>query len=228
LSKEIIGGTVTFTVSDLAYGSYNVTATYGGDNKFLGSNITSTISVAKHISVVIVSAGDIKVGENATIVVTVSGDSSGNVTIKINDVDQGSAVIYGRYAVFVIPNLGNGTYEVVATYNGDAKYLNSTGNATFKVSKVDINPDIDSTSVLDNKTNVTVVVPSDATGNITIIVGANQYTAPINEGKAFINLSDVCDGTNITVIYDGDDKYNGFNQTAVVTDKNKSISYCCI
>ena len=128
LSKEIIGGTVTFTVSDLAYGLYNVTATYGGDNKFLGSNITSTISVAKHISVVIVSAGDIKVGENATIVVTVSGDPSGNVTIKINDVDQGSAVIYGRYVVFVIPNLGNGTYEVVATYNGDAKYLNSTGN----------------------------------------------------------------------------------------------------
>ena len=224
LSKEIIGGTVTFTVSDLAYGLYNVTATYGGDNKFLGSNITSTISVAKHISVVIVSAGDIKVGENATIVVTVSGDPSGNVTIKINDVDQGSAVIYGRYVVFVIPNLGNGTYEVVATYNGDAKYLNSTGNATFKVSKVDINPDIDSTSVLDNKTNVTVVVPSDATGNITIIVGANQYTAPINEGKAFINLSDVCDGTNITVIYDGDDKYNGFNQTAVVTDKGIRIN----
>ena len=224
LSKEIIGGTVTFTVSDLAYGLYNVTATYGGDNKFLGSNITSTISVAKHISVVIVSAGDIKVGENATIVVTVSGDPSGNVTIKINNVDQGSAVIYGRYVVFVIPNLGNGTYEVVATYNGDAKYLNSTGNATFKVSKVDINPDIDSTSVLDNKTNVTVVVPSDATGNITIIVGANQYTAPINEGKAFINLSDVCDGTNITVIYDGDDKYNGFNQTAVVTDKGIRIN----
>ena len=224
ITKEIRNGSVTFTVSDLAYGTYNVTAVYSGDSKFLSSNITSSISVAKHISVVIVSAGDIKVGENATIIVTVSGGASGNVTIKINDVDQGYAVVSGRQAVFVIPNLGNGTYEVVATYNGDAKYLNSTGNATFKVSKVDINPDIDSTSVLDNKTNVTVVVPSDATGNITIIVGANQYTAPINEGKAFINLSDVCDGTNITVIYDGDNKYNGFNKTAVVTDKGIRIN----
>ena len=224
LSKEINDGKVTFTVSDLAYGTYNVTATYDGDNKFLGSNITSTISVAKYDSVVIVSAGDIKVGENATIIVAVPSDASGNVTIKINGIVQDPAIVSGGQAVFIIPNLSNGTYEIIATYNGDAKYLNSTGNGAFKVSKVDINPDIDSTSVLDNKTNVTVIVPSDATGNITIIVGANEYTAPIDDGKAVINLSDVCDGTNITIIYDGDDKYNGFNETAVVTDKGIRIN----
>ena len=224
LSKEIVGGTVTFTVSDLAYGTYNVTATYDGDSKFLGSNITSSISVSKYDSVVIVSVVDIKVGENATIIVAVPGDASGNVTIKLNGVDQDPAMVSGGQAVFVISNLGNGTYEVVATYNGDAKYLNSIGNATFKVSKIDINPNIDSTSVLDNKTNVTVIVPSDATGNITIVVGANEFTAPIDGGKAVLNISGVGDGTNITIIYNGDDKYNGFNATAVVTDKGVRIN----
>ena len=225
LSNEIVGGKVTFIVSDLSYGIYNVTAVYAGDSKFLGSNITSSISVSKHVSNVIVSTGDIKVGENANITVfVVPSDATGNVTIKINGVNQDPVIVSGGKAVFVIPNLGNGTYEVVPTYNGDAKYLNSTGNTTFKVSKVDINPNIESTSVLDNKTTVTVIVPEDANGNITIIVGANKYTEQINDGKAIINVSNVGNGTNIAIVYDGDDKYNGFSRSAVVTDKGIRIN----
>ena len=225
LSKEIVDGKVTFIVSDLAYGTYNVTAVYAGDSKFLKSNITSSISVSKHDSNVFVSVVDIKVGENANITVfVVPLDVTGNVSIKINGIYQDSVIVSGGKAVFVIPNLGNGTYEVVATYNGDAKYLNSTGNATFKVSKVDINPNIESTSVLDNKTTVTVIVPSDAGGNITIIVGADEYIEQINDGKAIVNVSNVGDGTNITIVYDGDDKYNGFSRSAVVTDKGIRIN----
>ena len=228
ITKEIRNGSVTFTVSDLAYGTYNVTAVYSGDSKFLSSNITSSISVAKYDSLVVVTVVDIFVGENAAVTVFVSGnvtgDVTGNVTITIDSVlFNQTGVLSGNKAVFTVPGLGYGNYTVVAVYNGDAKYLTSTGNTTFKVSKLDINPDINSTSVLDNKTTVTVVVPGDATGNITIVVGLNQYTEQINDGKAVINISDVSDGTNITVVYDGDDKYNGFNKSAVVTDKGIRI-----
>ena len=231
VTKEINDGKVTFTIADLAYGTYNITATYAGDDNFLKSNMTSNMSVSKHGSFVIVSVGDIKVGENANITVSVPSDAGGNVTLMIGGFDYTPVIVLGGKAVFVIPNLGNGTYEVVATYNGDAKYLNSTGNATFKVSKVDVNPNVESTSVLDNKTTVTVIVPGDAGGNITIFVGLNKYTGQINDGKAIINISNVGNGTNITIVYEGDDKYNGFSKIAVVNDEgiriNPSITVVC-
>ena len=224
ITKVIQDGKVTFTVSDLAYGTYNVTAIYSGDDKFLSSNITSSIFVAKYDSIVVVTVGDIKVGENATIIVKVLDDATGNVSLKINGVDYDSVIISDGKAVFTISGLGNGTYTAVATYNGNAKYLNSTGNATFDVSKVDINVNVESTSVLENKTNVTVLVPNDATGNITILVGGSSFTGPIVDGKALINISGVGDGTNITIIYDGDDKYNGFSEIATVTDNGLRIN----
>ena len=231
VTKEINDGKVTFTIADLAYGTYNITATYAGDDNFLKSNMTSNMSVSKHGSFVIVSVGDIKVGENANITVSVPSDAGGNVTLMIGGLDYDPVIVLGGKAVFVIPNLGNGTYEVVATYNGDAKYLNSTGNATFKVSKVDVNPNVESTSVLDNKTTVTVIVPGDPGGNITIFVGSDKYTGQINDGKAIINISNVGNGTNITIVYEGDDKYNGFSKIAVVNDEgiriNPSITVVC-
>jgi len=224
ITKVIQDGKVTFTVSDLAYGTYNVTAIYSGDDKFLSSNITSSIFVAKYDSIVVVTVGDIKVGENATITVKVLDDATGNVSLKINDINYDPVIISDGKAVFTISGLGNGTYTAVATYNGNAKYLNSTGNATFDVSKVDINVNVESTSVLENKTNVTVLVPNDATGNITILVGGSSFTGPIVDGKALINISGVGDGTNITIIYDGDDKYNGFSEIATVTDNGLRIN----
>ena len=224
LSKEIVDGKVTFTVSDLAYGTYNVTAIYSGDNKFLGSNITSSISVAKHDSFVVVSVVDIKVGDNATITVNiVPNDATGNVSLKINGIDYDPVNVSSGKAVFTVSGLGNGTYTAVVTYNGNVKYLNSTGNASFKVSKVDINPDVNSTSVLETNTTITVTVPEDATGNVTIFVGDKTFIGAIGDGKAVINLTGVSDGTNITIVYAGNDKYNGFNKIAIVTDKGLRI-----
>ena len=223
-TKVIQDGKVTFTVGDLAYGTYNVTATYSGDDKFLSSNITSSIFVNKYISLVIVNVGDIKVGVNATIIVKVPDDATGNVSLKINGIVYNPVTVSDGKAVFTISGLGNGTYIAVATYNGNAKYLNSTGNATFNVSKIDINPVVNSTSVLDNKTTVTVIVPGDATGNITIVVGGKNFTEVIDNGKAVINLNNVSDGTPISVVYAGDDKYNEFAVDAVITDQGVRLN----
>ena len=67
-------GVGTLNLSSLDYGDHSVVAVYDGDNKFLGSNITSSISVSKYDSFTIVTVGDIKVGQNATITVTVPTD----------------------------------------------------------------------------------------------------------------------------------------------------------
>ena len=50
-----------------------------------------------------------------------------------------------------------------------------------------------------------VVVPENATGNITIMVGDKNYTAPIVNGTAVVNVDNSTPGTDdVEVIYSGD------------------------
>ena len=57
---------------------------------------------------------------------------------------------------------------------------------------------------------VVVSVPEDAKGNVTITSGNKTYTAPIENGTAKFDLSDLPVGSHdVSVSYDGDKRYAG-------------------
>ena len=59
-----------------------------------------------------------------------------------------------------------------------------------------------------DKATITVTLPSDATGSVSIVVGGKTYTAPINKGKATLDVSGLAKGTYaVTANYAGDSKY---------------------
>ena len=115
-----------------------------------------------------------------------------------------------------ISNLAGGKYLINVTYNGDARFANSTKSFTFAVKDkiTDVKTDVkDST--------VTFTLPGDATGTLTIKINGKTYNKNLVNGKASITL---VDGTyNAVVTYSGSDKYAGFTKTVKVTVKKQLI-----
>ena len=117
-----------------------------------------------------------------------------------------------------IIDLKSGKYEIEVVYSGDDRFASSNTKTTFSVLKIkDYTMDI-KTEVNGNNVKITVSLPKDSTGNVTISIGEKNYTVPINEGKAILNLRNLNSGEfNVLAYYPGDDKYDkNMNQTNIM------------
>ena len=220
---NVTNGTGTAQIPRMPNGIYPVNLKYIGDDKYLPSSNNTVFNVNKVPSYVIPTAKDITVGENEVIIFTVPTDATGSVTVVINgesstfDLDEILGVpIYnnGKFnvavdngkGILVIPGMSAGEYDVSVTYNGDNKYLSSTNSTKFKVTARDCEIDI----VDQGNGTIKVFVSDNATGNVTVKVGNNTYSAEIVDGVAVIDLSNETAGKHdIEVIYSGDKNHKG-------------------
>jgi hypothetical protein len=126
-SIGIISGTSSLTL--LAAGTVNITATLLGDNNFTEVSTTFQITSAKKpSSISIVSPISLAVGKLITINVNKTG-STGAVTYGINNT-LATISTSGE-----ITPLATGSITVTAYLAGDAKYLPSSGNITTTIAK---------------------------------------------------------------------------------------------
>jgi len=214
---NITDGKGTLVIPDMAGGDYNVTVKYLGDSRYLNNTAEGTFKVSKVPSTVSVSAEDITVGEVAIIEIAVPKDATGNVTTVIVNGETYTVPVVDGKGILVVRDLPVGEYTVQVTYNGDGKYETSNNSTTFKVNKIDT----DDIKVIDQGNGtVVVVVPGNATGNVTVKVGNDTYNATVINGTAVINITNITAGEhNITVIYSGDENHT--NTTINTTIKVK-------
>ncbi|WP_405269255.1 Ig-like domain repeat protein, partial [Methanobrevibacter sp.] len=211
---NITDGKGTLELDDLTSGDYDVTARYLGDDKYGPADDTDSFKVDKVPSTVSVDVDDITVGDKAVITVNVPEDATGTVTVTVDGKEYNVSVANGK-GTLVIPSLKAGNYTVDAVYNGDDKYEGSDNSSEFEVSKVQT----DDLKVIDQGNGtVVVVVPDNATGNVTIKVGDNTYSAEVVNGTAVIDLDNETPGTHdIEVIYSGDENHTAANTTGTAT-----------
>ncbi len=226
-------GNVTFTSSDdsvvtvdnqgnvIAQGKGQaiITVSFAGDNKYAAAeNKTIKVTVKKINAPMNVSAEDITVGENATIIVTLPDDAAGNVTATINGKTHNGQVNKGK-ADIIIPDLTSGNYTVPVIYSGDDKYNGAKGDANVTVNKADAAISIDAPPITegDNAT-VSVTLPGDATGKVTV---GNEIVT-VKDGTASVVLTGLKAGiTTVPVTYSGDEKYNLIETSADVIVNEK-------
>ena len=223
---EIKDGKATLTVKDLASGDYTVSAVYNGDDKYLTSSNSTSFNVTKLPSSITVSAGDIKVGEDAVIVASVISGATGNVTFTVGDNTETVEIKDGK-ATLTVKDLASGDYTVSAVYNGDAKYLTSSNSTSFKVSKIsgyDIKVNVSEVNEGENAT-VTVILPKDATGNVTLVMNNRPYFAKVIDGVAKIIVPYISAGTHeFIVTYYGDNKYDKATANGTITVNKKTFT----
>ena len=133
---EVTGkDSLVYTVPDtLKEGTYDIEINLAENNLF-GSNAT-TLTVSKVSDYTFdVTTEDVKVGDNATITITLPEDVNGTVVIKFgNDTKELSA---NQTLTVNFTNLNATTYSVNVSYSGNDKYVALDKPASVTVNKAD-------------------------------------------------------------------------------------------
>ncbi|AMD17239.1 hypothetical protein TL18_03895 [Methanobrevibacter sp. YE315] len=219
---KISSGKATFVVPGLKSGSHSVTATYGGDSKYVSESASTTFKVNKHTLNIKVTANDILYGENEVITVNVPSDVPGNINFAIDGSSQKSKITSGK-AVLSVAGLKSGTHSVVVSYAGNVKYNAGSASTSFIVSKHDLNINVKAQDIMYGENEViTVNVPSDVPGNINFAIDGSSQKSKITSGKAVLSVAGLKSGTHSVVVsYAGNVKYNAASaSTSFIVSKH--------
>ncbi len=217
-------GKATFTISTLAVGMHPITVTYAGDNYNTGSSSAppypQVVQIAQTTTTVTSAAPNPGIaGTPETISATValtagSAPLAGTVTFTSGTTTLGSAPLNASGVATINPTLAVGSYQIVATYAGNA---NGTGS---------VSPAYPYSVVLATTQTALVITPSPAalvlspitftatvtgngiapTGSVNFLAGTTIIgTVPLSGGKATFTDSALAAGTySMTAAYLGD------------------------
>ena len=218
-SVVVINGKGNVSADKLPAGLYNFSATWAGNDNYNGTNISGGFKINKIDSTIAINVEDIKVGENATIIVNLDSDATGNVIITLDNQNYTVAINEGQ-TIKVIGGLKAGTYDVFVKYIGDNNYNSAQNTTKFTVLKIsDYNMDVTVPEFKEGvNSTVGVDLPKDAEGTVTVEIEGKKYTANIINGTAKVNISGLGVGDyNITTTYSGDAKYVSMTKKGNIT-----------
>ena len=218
-SVVVINGKGNVSADKLPAGLYNFSATWAGNDNYNGTNISGGFKINKIDSTIAINVEDIKVGENATIIVNLDSDATGNVTITLDNQNYTVAINEGQ-TIKVIGGLKAGTYDVFVKYIGDNNYNSAQNTTKFTVLKIsDYNMDVTVPEFKEGVNfSVGVDLPKDAEGTVTVEIEGKKYTANIINGTAKVNIPGLGVGDyNITTTYSGDAKYVSMTKKGNIT-----------
>ena len=217
---NVINGNGSVELTGLDPGNYTATVAYSGDGNYTDANKTVNVKVPK----IIIELNDSNCWWNASQVSVNLNNATGTLTVKIADkvyteeLTDGVAVVY-------IGDLAPGSYNATILYSGDSKYGSATKIIDVNVPKVVVELDND-TLVIDSQnvsSGVSINLPGDATGTLSVTVDGKTYTETLINGKATVNIPELADGEyNMTVTYSGDGKYEGMTKTTLINVTNNA------
>ncbi|WP_298498749.1 Ig-like domain-containing protein [uncultured Methanobrevibacter sp.] len=201
-------------------GDYVADIIFKGDDNYLEAKKSVNVTVNKLDTSIDVEVASIAAGQVAYINVTLDSKASGSVVLKFKKQNYTETIENGK-ASFAISDLTVGNYTFEAVYAGDKYYNNASAEKSIKVTKANITS-VDFPKVISEKdSKFSFDMPADATGNVTLSINNVIYPAKVENGKVNINLEKLEKGNyDYNVSYSGDDKYNPFNATGVISVNN--------
>ena len=227
-------GKATQVVKDLTAGSHVVVVKYAGDDKYIGVEVAENVNVAKAQPVLGVVIADVDYGNGFVIEATLTGVNgaplSGNVIVTVAGKEYTVKVTDGK-GIATGDKLAAGTYGFAAVWAGDDNYNIVTENGDFKVNKIDSSVAVNVNNIkVGEELTITVNVPFDATGDVTVSVDGKEYNVAIENGKAVKTIADLkANDYTVTVKYSGDNNYNANQNTteftvSKISDYNMNIT----
>mgnify|MGYP002557297336 CR=1 FL=1 len=216
---EVTDGKGIATGDKLAAGTYAFAAAWAGNDNYNIVTENGDFKVNKIDSTVVVNVNNIKVGEELTITVNVPSDATGDVTVSVDGKEYNVAIENGK-AVKTIADLKANDYTVTVKYSGDNNYNANQNTTEFSVSKIsDYNMDISVPEIKEGvNSTISVDLPKDATGTVTVEIDGKKYTANVIDGTANVIVSGLSAGDyNITTVYSGDAKYDSMTKKGNIT-----------
>ena len=213
---KVIDVRESFVLSGLDAKSYVIYANYSGDSNYTSALDSITIVVNKAINNVIVSVNSVIYSDNVTF--NVKADIDGIYIVSVGSNYFEVNVVNGKGSISV--SLGVGDYSTL-TYADNPNYETNIREAKFTVLPVE---DYDFGFKMIDKT-VIFHAPSDAAGNITLVVGNATYVVRLENGTAKITLNDLMEGSTVVKIaYSGDSKYAPRSYSSIFVVNTKIVA----
>lgn len=146
--------------------------------------------------------------ENIIITILLENDETGNITVFIGDKNKTQECNGGNIDIDILDMLVGGNNNIKIFYSGNKKYLNQTKFDKITVNR--INPKMNVTTPLnpriDEKINITIILPTNATGSITIVGNNKNKTISELNASNIVDISDLVVGglNTIYIKYSGD------------------------
>ena len=211
----------------MSVANYPVEVIYNGDNNYKVSTNTTSFNVTQAVPKIDINVpGDLKIGDNVTIVASLPKDVTGNVTLSI-DGKNISVAIKDGVANLTVSNLSFGSHQFKVEYDGDNNYKANNESISFYVDKFDSSMSVDIPEIISGENaTITVSLPKHATGNVTLTINNNNYTANVTNGVAKVNIPGLDAGSyNVTVTYSGDNEYkNNVTKYNITVLNNKDVN----
>jgi uncharacterized protein YdeI (BOF family) len=210
---NVTNGVASASIPRIPDGVYNVFVSYYGDVKYESVNQSEVVVVNKSkASFEIIDSGDGKVS------IKLPSDATGKVKVNIDGTDYGEYPLIDGSCEVNIPSILAGDHTYSISYTGDSIYdgFNETGIVNIAESKLS---DFDVPS-LDNQNDdgtVTIKLPSDATGSITLKIGGHEYKFQVTNGTCVIKVPKDTYG-EYSIIYSGDGKYPSFTTSGTLNN----------
>ena len=194
---------------------------------FLSRNLFDSSAKVKVGNPSKVSGENVSVNVEDAIEIPVKSENATSIEYKIIDKD-GKIVVNGTLKpgenIKLANGLKAGNYTVNLSTVVDGNHTPASNTSTIEVKKIlpALSASAPSTTVKkDGK--VTVNLPKDATGTVTLEIEGKTYTATVKDGKAEFTVSGLKAGThNYKASYSGDDKYlpNTYTGSIEVSDSS--------
>ena len=213
-------GKAEYLIPNIAAGEHSIIAIYDGDETHNAVYNSAVLKVAKFASEVSVAGGDVVVGQDTVIKVSVTDGATGVVMIEVAGAYYSLDLSESDEISISLPV---GEYSVVAKYMGDDKFDSSVSSPITVVvaDKQVAHITIDAADVkVGENAEVTITLPSDATGFVNVIVdGKDIGKLEIGEnGTVKVQVASLKAGSHtIDVVYDGDDKYEQSSSSKIIT-----------
>ena len=205
-SNSSVATVVLGEIIAVGEGTATITVYFNGNMRYAAAeNKTITVTVSLRDASVSVENDtlDLTVDDTYTINATTDPVILKYLALNFTSSDESVATVDENGTVTAV---GQGTAIITVTVGKGIVYAINSTDVTVIVSRIPYEPDV----TLDEKT-LTVEVPENATGDITLLIGDETIVAPIEDGVATFDLSDVPAGDyNASIMYEGDRLYDGF------------------
>ncbi len=199
-------GSASYPVENLKAGNHTITVIYAGDENNEMTITSQSFSIDKKSSDVNVTVGDVTIGEDTEMEISVP-DATGNVTVIIDGVSKTLPLDKYGNANFTIPEMKAGDHSIVVIYEGD-----DTHSASFTSQKVSVKVlATEFTDIVISDDLKIKVVLVDEEGNpvsnatvIYSIAGVNKTAVTQADGSFVISGEN---GAEIIIDYAGDNLY---------------------
>jgi hypothetical protein len=194
----VTGGVATSSVSALAVGTHSITAAYGGDANFNGSNsavLSQIVKRASTITSLTSSPNPLIVNQQVTFTASVAGNNggtpTGTVTFKQGTTTLATQSLVSGSASFSTSYSTSGGHALTTTYSGDGNFLSSTASHTENVLKASTTTTMTSSQ---SPSNFGDAITFTATVSSTAGTPANGDTVHFIDGSTIIGSGALSSG----------------------------------